>query len=47
MRRFADYLILLAVLAAMILLFGMLRDSFFSAATLGSVPSTRRRNATG
>lgn len=37
MRRFADYLILLAVLAAMILLFGTLRDSFFSAATLGSV----------
>lgn len=36
-RRFADYLILLAVLAAMILLFGLLRDSFFSAATLGSV----------
>lgn len=37
MRRFADYFILLAVLAAMILLFGMLRESFFSAATLGSV----------
>lgn len=37
MRRFADYLILLAVLAALILLFGLLRDSFFSAATLGSV----------
>lgn len=37
MRRFADYFILLAVLAAMILLFAMLRDSFFSAATLGSV----------
>lgn len=36
-RRFADYLILLAVLAAMILLFGTLRESFFSAATLGSV----------
>ncbi len=36
-RRFADYLILLAVLAAMILLFGTLRDSFFSVATLGSV----------
>lgn len=37
MRRFADYLVLLAVLAAMILLFGMMRDSFLSAATLGSV----------
>jgi ribose transport system permease protein len=37
MRRFSDYLILLTVLAAMILLFGTLRDSFFSAATLGSV----------
>lgn len=37
MRRFTDYLILLAVLMAMILLFGMMRDSFFSAATLGSV----------
>lgn len=37
MRRFADYLILLAVLAALVLLFGLLRDSFFSAATLGSV----------
>lgn len=36
-RRFADFLILLAVLAAIILLFGSLRDSFFSAATLGSV----------
>ena len=37
MRRFADYLILLAVLVAMVLLFGLLRDSFFSMATLGSV----------
>lgn len=37
MRRFADYLILLAVLAALVLLFGLLRDSFLSAATLGSV----------
>jgi ribose transport system permease protein len=37
LRRFADYLILIAVLAAMILLFGTLRDSFFSVATLGSV----------
>ena len=37
MRRFTDYLILTAVLAAMILLFGLLRDSFFSVATLGSV----------
>jgi len=37
MRRFADHLILLAVLAALVLLFGLLRDSFFSAATLGSV----------
>ncbi len=37
MRRFADHLILLAVLATLVLLFGLLRDSFFSAATLGSV----------
>ncbi len=37
MRRFADYRILLAVLVAMVLLFGLLRDSFFSVATLGSV----------
>jgi ribose transport system permease protein len=37
LRRFADFLILLAVLAAIVLLFGSLRDSFFSAATLGSV----------
>lgn len=37
LRRFADYLILLAVLVAMALLFGLLRDSFFSVATLGSV----------
>jgi ribose transport system permease protein len=37
MRRFTDHLILIAVLAAMILLFGLLHDSFFSLATLGSV----------
>jgi ribose transport system permease protein len=37
MRRFTDHLILLAVLAGLVLLFGLLRDSFFSAATLGSV----------
>lgn len=37
MRRFADYFILLAVLVAMVVLFGLLRDSFISAATLGSV----------
>lgn len=37
MRRFADFFILLAVLAAMIVLFGMLRESFFSIGTLGSV----------
>ena len=37
LRRHSEYLILLAVLAAMIVLFGGLRDSFFSAATLGSV----------
>jgi ribose transport system permease protein len=37
LRRFTDYLILLAVLAGMIVLFGLLRESFFSAATLGSV----------
>lgn len=36
-RRLADYFILLAVLAVMILLFGVLRESFLSAATLGSV----------
>jgi ribose transport system permease protein len=37
MRRFADYLILFAVLAAMIVLFGLLRDTFWSFATLGNV----------
>lgn len=37
MRRFADYLILLAVLAAMVALFGVLRDTFWSFATLGNV----------
>ena len=36
-RRFADFLILLATLGVMILIFGSLRDSFFSTATLGSV----------
>lgn len=36
-RRWTDYLILIAVLTAMIVLFGFLRDSFFSVATLGSV----------
>ncbi|HRH95913.1 MAG TPA: ABC transporter permease [Prosthecobacter sp.] len=37
MRRFSDYLILLAVLVAMILLFGMVRDTFWSFATLGNI----------
>ncbi len=37
MRRFSDYLILLAVLVAMVVLFGLLRDSFLSVSTLGSV----------
>ena len=37
MRRFADYLILLAVLVAMIVLFGMVRDTFWSFATLGNI----------
>jgi len=37
LRRFADYLILFAVLAAMIVLFGLLRDTFWSFATLGNV----------
>jgi ribose transport system permease protein len=37
MRRWTDFLVLLAVWAGMILLFGILRESFFSAATLGSV----------
>jgi len=37
MRRWTDYLILIAVLALMVVLFGLLRDSFFSMATLGSV----------
>ncbi|MEN3942179.1 ABC transporter permease [Prosthecobacter sp. SYSU 5D2] len=37
LRRWTDFLVLLAVWAGMILLFGLLRDSFFSAATLGSV----------
>jgi ribose transport system permease protein len=37
LRRFTDYLILLAVLVAMIVLFGMLRDTFWSFATLGNI----------
>lgn len=37
MRRFTDFFILIAVLAAMIVLFGLLRDSFFSMGTLGTV----------
>ncbi len=37
MRRFTDYLILLAVLVAMIVLFGMVRDTFWSVATLGNI----------
>ena len=37
MRRFADLLILLTVLAAMIVLFGLLEGSFFSIGTLGFV----------
>ena len=37
MRRWTDFIILIAVLAAMVALFGSLRDSFLSAATLGSV----------
>lgn len=37
MRRFTDYLILLAVLVAMIVLFGMVRDTFWSFATLGNI----------
>ena len=37
MRRWTDFFVLIAVLAAMILFFGVLRDSFFSTATLGSV----------
>ena len=36
-RRFTDYLILLAVLVAMIVLFGMVRDTFWSFATLGNI----------
>ncbi len=37
MRRWTDFIILIIVLVAMILLFGFIRDSFFSMATLGSV----------
>jgi ribose transport system permease protein len=37
MRRFADYLVLLGVLFGIALLFGLLRDTFLSAATLGTV----------
>lgn len=37
LRRWTDFLVLLAVWAGMIVLFGCLRDSFFSMATLGSV----------
>ncbi len=37
LRRFTDYLILLAVLVAMVLLFGLLRDTFWSFATLGNI----------
>lgn len=37
LRRWTDFLVLLAVWAGMIVLFGMMRDSFFSMATLGSV----------
>lgn len=37
MRRFTDYLILLTVLVAMIVLFGMVRDTFWSFATLGNI----------
>ena len=37
MHRFTDYLILLAVLVAMIVLFGMVRDTFWSFATLGNI----------
>jgi len=36
-RRWADFFVLIAVWAGMIVLFGCMRDSFFSAATLGSV----------
>ena len=37
MRRWTDFFILIAVLAAMIVLFGLMRDSFFSIGTLGTV----------
>jgi ribose transport system permease protein len=37
MRRFADYLILLGVLALLAALFGLLRDGFLTATTLGTV----------
>jgi ribose transport system permease protein len=37
LRRFSDYFILVTVLAALVLLFGLMRDSFFTTSTLGSV----------
>lgn len=37
LRRWTDFLVLMAVWAGMIVLFGLLRDSFFSISTLGSV----------
>ncbi|MES2505848.1 MAG: ABC transporter permease [Verrucomicrobiota bacterium] len=37
LRRWTDFLVLMAVWAGMIVLFGLLRDSFFSVSTLGSV----------
>lgn len=37
LRSWADFLVLVLVWAGMILLFGLLRDSFFSSATLGSL----------
>lgn len=37
LSRWTDFLVLVAVWACMILLFGFMRDSFFSVATLGSV----------
>lgn len=37
LSRWTDFLVLVAVWAGMIVLFGVLRDSFFSMATLGSV----------
>jgi ribose transport system permease protein len=37
MRRFSDFLILFTVLVAMIGLFGLLRDTFWSVPTLGNI----------